>query len=241
MSGKKLLRKLAIGFGVLMLFLVIDIAVAWYLNPKAQTPVQAVRMEATRAAAEIIAKTMKTQIQKQEQAAPAASAPAPEQPAAQPDQPQTQTEQPQVQTEQKGTQLEDIEAEDNILVYTIKVQANGAEFDFVMRKLRADLFPSGCTRPEYERLLEYGLGVTLDFRSQDGRKQVEITFTPEICGYTRIEQPPQAPAQPPQPAPAPQQPEQQLQQAEPQLAPPEQPQQPAAPQPDQPQPQQPQQ
>ena len=95
MSGKKFLRKLAIGFGVLMLFLAIDVAVAWYLTPNAGTPVQAVRMEATHAAVEIIAKTMKSQLKKKDQASPAAPVPvpAPEQPALQPDQPQAQSEQ----------------------------------------------------------------------------------------------------------------------------------------------------
>jgi hypothetical protein len=183
---KKFLRKLVITFGILMLFLAIDIAVAWYFNPQAQTPVQAVRLEATHVAAQIAAKALKSQIKKEELAA--AAAPAPD-PAPMPQQPGQAAPPPQAQPQQqsgKDTHLDDIQADGNILVYTISVKANGQAFDMLMSTLRTNLFPSGCTKPEYERLLEYGMGVTLDFRSMDGLKQSDITFTPETCGYEPI-------------------------------------------------------
>ena len=85
-----------------------------------------------------------------------------------------------------------------------------------MQKMHSTMFPYDCTKPEYERLLEYGIGVTLDFRSQDGMKEDSISFTPENCNYQRIVQPQQKPAQQPEQQPQPSQSEQQPQSQQPQ-------------------------
>jgi hypothetical protein len=140
--------------GIFILFLAVDLVIAWQRHPEAVSTREAVKETAVDALAQILAQSMKLRLKLPQKV-------------------------------DDMTTLENISADQGTVIYGLRVNADNNDFVNVVNDVATNLSENGCNRPDYRKLLHYGLSVAISLYSQSGEQAEPLFVTPHGCGLDK--------------------------------------------------------